>query len=170
MQRRMLGCNRTAAFGSIANLLCRDVAILSTVEAGLGIIAASAVTLRPLFRSLYNASTRATPDAGKSPTWRHGYVQRIGISKPSTPYTVPTTPDPENSIPLHTDPRSGKLVISNIRSPFEDANGDVGHDKRGGIRVQRTVEVSRADNESIRSEPHTFITSSGASMSDVEIV
>lgn len=70
-----------------------DVAIWSTVEPGLGIMAIGGATLRPLFRSFYNLSTRSASERRVSThpsNWRNGrlgYIKNVDHPSSSTPYS-----------------------------------------------------------------------------------
>ncbi|KUJ22539.1 uncharacterized protein LY89DRAFT_302918 [Mollisia scopiformis] len=105
-----------------------DVAIWSTVEPGLGLMAVGGATLRPLFRSFYNLSTR-----GGNTLPRSGYMK-----------------NPDTPIQLRNDV-GGKGTVTSIRSPFGDSSEAVGGSGGGGgpmgINVQKSVVVSRAESE-----------------------
>jgi len=124
-----------------------DVAIWSTVEAGLGVVAASAYTLRPLFRSLLAVTSRvhhgsyATAKGANGGTYRNNptsHPSRAGNSSASHAQDQPSHLD----IPLRQDPSS--------HGPFGDSNEDVrggegasrGSESDGGIQVCRTFELA----------------------------
>ena len=155
-----------------------DVAIWSTVEPGLGIVAAGAVTLRPLFRTFYALSTRNKSSnpitASKHSKLRNSHMPpnfqsggqelgSVGRSQHVYKSSVGSLGDSEE-IQLRTDigetgTGRGKGGVMVTSSPFTDENEVVqtkesfgGRESRwGGIQVHRTVEISRADGESVSS-------------------
>jgi len=131
----------------------RDVAIWSTVEAGLGIVAAGAATLRPLFRSFYNLSSRGThPSQSTHPSrwWnrRMGYLRNQGGTPGQSEQSIPPSDagmgDP---IQLRGEGRTEIRVVRSAKSPFSNSNEkfvqDSASGKLGGITIDRTVMVSR---------------------------
>jgi len=126
-----------------------NVAICSTVEASLGIVAASAYTLRPLFRSFYSDSSRGHPGSSNS---KGAYMKKQSSRRSQTGEPARSNQD----IPLFgiDSAPAGKLTVATTRSPFGDSNEDLGHnhdalgtleDEHGrGIQVRRTFEISRA--------------------------
>ncbi|KAE8452235.1 hypothetical protein EG329_001702 [Mollisiaceae sp. DMI_Dod_QoI] len=140
-----------------------DVAIWSTVEPGLGIMAVGGATLRPLFRSFYNLSTRGTSAqdrraSGHPSNWRNnsrlGYIKNKDQDSAPSSYPRPSRQDERNEIQLRSDVNPTSGTVTSIRSPFGDStevlDGDRERERRnnrevgrgGGIKVQRTVEVS----------------------------
>jgi hypothetical protein len=174
-----------------------DVAIWSTVEPGLGIVAAGAVTLRPLFRTFYALSTRNKSSnplaASKSkhsklknshmPNNGFGSGQELGsISRGQHMYKSSVGSEVDSEIQLRTDVEAtgsgkggaGAVVTS---SPFADENELQSKEGRqsgwGGIQVHRTVEISRSDGESVSSmgsEPNTPWPRPGMGESDKDMV
>ena len=114
--------------------LNRDVAIWSTVEPGLGLVAAGGATLRPLFRSFYNLSTNR-----RSTT--HPYLPSHPRSKVPSHKSSVSSSNGNQSIMLRNDIVDPMGNVTSIRSPFGDSFEVMGED--GGIKIQRTVEVSR---------------------------
>ncbi|CZR50852.1 related to integral membrane protein [Phialocephala subalpina] len=115
-----------------------DVAIWSTVEPGLGIMAIGGATLRPLFRSFYNLSTRSASSHPHPSNWRKSN-SRLGYIKNQDPPS-------QRQIQLRSDVRR-KGTVTSIRSPFGDSSEVVGGGReggtgKGGINVHKTVEVS----------------------------
>jgi hypothetical protein len=187
-----------------------DVAIWSTVEPGLGIVAAGAATLRPLFRTFYALSTRNKSSnhltASKRSKLRNSHMlphpqsknSRIEMGRTGHSYKSSLgLPADSEEIQLRTDigtpgtgmgSEKGGVVVSS--NPFKDenevdgqraGNGSVRETRWGGIQVQRTVEVSRAerdrdrDVESISSVetgslPNTPWTRPGTGRSDNDMV
>jgi hypothetical protein len=149
-------------------ILCRDVAIWSTVEPGLGIVAAAGATLRPLFKSFYNLTSRGGTHQSRathSSKWRNnraGYLQNNNDITPHPHQKSNASSDDPESIKLRTDimPPSGD--VTSVRNPFGDSNENMAPEskstKLGSIKVHRTVEISRVDDSdasSISSEPNT---------------
>jgi len=180
-----------------------DVAIWSTVEPGLGIVAASAASLRPLFRTFYSLSTRNkssnpfTASKSKHSKLRNSHMpadvysggggQELGSVGRGHVYKSSVGSSGDSEIQLRTDVGAtgsgmggmgkGGVVVSG--SPFADENevqvkGSGGRESRwGGIQVHRTVEVSRADGESVSSlgsEPNTPWPRPGTGRSDKVMV
>lgn len=143
-----------------------DVAIWSTVEPGLGIVAAGAVTLRPLFRTFYEFSTRNKSSAqltaskhlkvrnSRLPSHLQSNNNQLSIGRTQHTYkgSLGSLGDSEE-IQLRTDAGStgkGKGGAAVVSSPFTDENEVEGQrngkeSRWGGIQVHRTVEVSRGD-------------------------
>lgn len=127
-----------------------DVSIWSAVEASLGIVAASAYTLRPLFRSLLNLSSRATAGyttskgAGVS---RAGYIRNKASRAGENSYGAPNS---QLGIPLRPEPVHVSPGVAS-HSPFGDSNENVRgpsqESEQGGIQVQRTFEIRTAKDE-----------------------
>jgi hypothetical protein len=127
----------TFPFGT--DFLYRDVSIWSTVEAGLGIIAASAYTLRPLFRQLLGISSQATAV----------YAYSTGAGTNHTGYI-------KNGTGLEVENRRGfpnsqlrilnsvELVSKTERThdPFENSNKNLSslstNGEQGGIQIHTT--------------------------------
>jgi hypothetical protein len=114
--------------------LNRDVAIWSTVEPGLGLVAAGGATLRPLFRSFYHLSTNR-----RSTT--HPYLPSHPRSKVPSHKPSVSSSNGNQSIMLRNDIVDPMGNVTSIRSPFGDSFEVMGED--GGIKIERTVEVSR---------------------------
>ena len=161
----------------------RDVAIWSTVEPGLGIVAAAGATLRPLFKSFYNLTSRGGThqSRGTHPSkWgnsRAGYMQNNNDITPHSHKKSNASSDDPESIQLRTDVIHPGGVVTSVRSPFGDSNENMaqerGSAKHGGIKVHRTVEISRAndsDGSSIGSEPSTPWPRPGTARSDKDMV
>ncbi|KAE9381535.1 hypothetical protein N431DRAFT_425107 [Stipitochalara longipes BDJ] len=121
-----------------------DVAIWSTVEPGLGLVAAGGATLRPLFRSFYNLSTNR-----RSVT--HPYLPSHPQSRIKSHRSSPSSLCRQESIRLRNDIVDPRGTVTSVGSPFGDtyelgAEGGFGDRKRSGpmnIKVHRTVEISR---------------------------
>ena len=108
----------------------RDVAIWSTVEPGLGIVAAAGATLRPLFRSFYNLSSRGTHQNRNS---RKGYQQNNNYDNGLASV---------ESMQLRDDvKKSGGGVRTSIKSPMRE--GDWRSEENG--KIHKTVEISRVE-------------------------
>ena len=174
-----------------------DVAIWSTIEPGLGIVAAGAVTLRPLFRRFYALSTRnKSSNPITASKLRNNHIpsnfqssgqelRSVGRSQHVYKSSVGSLGDSEE-IQLRTDVGGtgtgrGKGGVTVTSSPFADENEVVqakessggGESRWGGIQVHRTVEVSRADGESVSSmgsEPSTPWPRPGTGRSDKDMV
>lgn len=125
-----------------------DVSIWSAVEASLGIVAASAYTLRPLFRSLLNLTSRATNGYGTSKgagASHNGYTSRKkpGNSRKGRSSQAGVMRIPE---PAHLSPG-----MAGSRSPFGDSNEDFRgpseDSDHGGIQVHKTFEIQTAKDE-----------------------
>lgn len=153
-----------------------DVAVWSTVEPGLGLVAAGGATLRPLFRSFYNLSSNR-----RSVT--HPYLPSNPRSK--SHISSPSSMNRQESIRLRddiVDPRG--TVTSAMRSPFADSfevgteeawsglGGDGGEGKEsGGIKVHRTVEVSRVqESDEERDQGLASFSGSGRGRSERDMV
>jgi hypothetical protein len=126
----------------------RDVAIWSTVEPGLGLIAAGGATLRPLFRSFYNLSSNR-----RSIT--HPYFPSNAHPRSKSHHSSPSSG--HESIRLRNDVVDPRGTVTSVRSPFADSFVDgseeawislrggasAGEEKdMGAIKVHRTVEIS----------------------------
>lgn len=149
-----------------------DVAIWSTVEPGLGIVAAGAITLRPLFRTFYAISTRNKssnpPSTSKRSRARNSHMAAFQMPGSNSQHTnkasVGSSGDSEE-IQLSRDVGrmgTGKGAAMVTSCPFADENEVRGVEREGGsdgIQVSRTVEVWRGerfgdgddDGESVRS-------------------
>ncbi|PMD39939.1 hypothetical protein L207DRAFT_428221, partial [Hyaloscypha variabilis F] len=120
-----------------------DVAIWSTVEPGLGLMAAGGATLRPLFRSFYNLSTNR-----RSIT--HPYLPSHPQSRMKS-RSSPSSLGGQESIRLRNDIVDPRGTVTSVGSPFGDTyevpvEGRFGDRKGSGpmnIKVHRTVEISR---------------------------
>lgn len=133
----------------MTDYLYRDVSIWSAVEASLGIVAASAYTLRPLFRSILNLTSRATPGYGtsKGGPSHNGYAHngkiRTERSRRDRSSKLGVMRIPE---PAHTS-----TGVGSMHSPFGDSNEDVRgpsqDSDQGGIQVHRTFEIRTANDE-----------------------
>jgi hypothetical protein len=107
----------------------RDVAIWSTVEPGLGIVAAAGATLRPLFRSFYNLSSRGTHQNRNS---RKGYQQNNEDNG-----LVPV-----DDMQLRDDiKKSGGGVRTSIKGPMRKEDSRL--EENG--KIHKTVEISRVE-------------------------
>lgn len=112
----------------------RDVAIWSTVEPGLGIVAAAGATLRPLFRSFYNLSSRGTHQNRNS---RKGYQQN---------YNEDNGLGPVESMKLRDDvKKSGGGVRTSIKSPMREEGWGLEGNMEEGIKIHKMVEISRVE-------------------------
>ncbi|TVY34859.1 hypothetical protein LSUB1_G005407 [Lachnellula subtilissima] len=133
---KVLGLTQDFLFNTI------DIAIWSTVEPGLGIIAASAATLRPLFRNFYSLSTRTSQSQKPShPAAGRGYLQQSTQHEHQRSKSASTVSDHMELQPkTHTT-----ATTTSIRS--KDPFGDTCEREDGGIQVQRTVEVTRTECE-----------------------
>ena len=114
--------------------LNRDVAIWSTVEPGLGLVAAGGATLRPLFRSFYNLSSNRR-------SMTHPYLPSHPRSKSRSHKSSPSSSNGNQSIMLRNDIVDPRGTVTSVRSPFGDSFEVTGED--GGIKIKRTVEISR---------------------------
>lgn len=156
---------------SPTDLLYSDVSIWSAVEASLGIVAASAYTLRPLFRSILNLTSRATPGYGTS---KGGGVSRGGYIKNKASRTGENSrgaPNSQLGIPLRLEPVHLASGVASTRSPFGDSNEDVRgpsqESEQGGIQVHRTFEIRTAGDEDEDEMPWRTPEQSGSSVSIV---
>lgn len=116
------------------------------MEASLGIVAASAYTLRPLFRSLLNLSSRVpgyTTSKGGGASGA-GYMQNKARRTGENSRGAPSS---QQGIPMHPEPVHLASAVASTRSPFGDSNEDVRgpsqDSEQGGIRVQRGFEILR---------------------------
>ena len=143
-----------------------DVAIWSTVEPGLGIVAAGAVALRPLFRTFYAMSTRNKTSAHRtatkhsrfqnSVTLRNNKLAQVELGHRQHVYKQSLGSEGgSDEIQLRSDLGSpgmgmakGGAVVSS--DPFRDEN-EAGREGRqetwSGIQVRRTVEVRRGERD-----------------------
>jgi hypothetical protein len=144
-----------------------DVAIWSTIEPGLGIVAAGAVTLRPLFRTFYAISTRNKSSAPLTAS-KHSRLQKslplrnnklgqaeLGHGQPAYKQSL-RSEGGSDEMRLRSDlgsPGSGMgkggVVVSS--DPLRDEN-EADREGRegtwgGGIQVRRTVEVRRGERD-----------------------
>lgn len=116
-----------------------DVAVWSTIESGLGIIACGGATLRPLFKKFYGltSSKNATaPTGGRS---RMGYMRGNddgGVLELR----------PKNNQSMKN---SSQVGVTTIRSPFaeEGERDSVGEWSKTGIKVKKTVDVQTSQHE-----------------------
>jgi len=126
-----------------------DVAIWSTIEPGLGIVAAAGATLRPLFRTFYALTSQRSQQRSQHAS-RAGYFQQQSASRPSIPHTKSAS-----SISDDVEMK-GTVVTTSVGN--SDAFGDL-KSGEGGIQVQRTVEITRYENDGINysseEEPNT---------------
>jgi hypothetical protein len=162
-----------------------DVAIWSTVEPALGIIACGAICLRPLFKTFYALSTRNKSSAHNltashknskhsrlrnshmGPVFRPGGAQEL---KAMGAKGYRSSSEGDEEIGLRTDIASagrqapGKGGATVTSSPFSDENEVArgkGHKTDGSaweIQVHRTLEITRDELESLGSagsEPNT---------------
>ncbi|KIM98343.1 hypothetical protein OIDMADRAFT_181770 [Oidiodendron maius Zn] len=97
-----------------------DIGLCCTIEAGLGIFAASAYTLRPLFRSFLSDSSRWTPGYPTSETGarRAGYVQNNANPPSHIEDSSSEAPGQNLGIPLSVDPMDAS---SHVASLFSDS-------------------------------------------------
>jgi hypothetical protein len=120
----------------------RDVSIWSAVEASLGIVAASAYTLRPLFRSILNLTSRATPGYGTS---------KGGLSHNGQSRTERSRRDRSSKLGIMRIPEPAHTSHAHMHSPFGDSNEDVRgpsqDSDQGGIQVHRTFEIRTGKDE-----------------------
>ncbi|KAG0651037.1 hypothetical protein D0Z07_2499 [Hyphodiscus hymeniophilus] len=141
-----------------------DVAIWSTVEPGLGIVAAGAVTLRPLFRTFYALSTRNRSahlashkrNSCLPPQLQNSKLGQMEMDSRQHTYksSVVSRGGSEEIQPGHEagdfgeGSKKGALVTSS--NPFVDESEAEYQSKEslGGIQVQRTVEVRRGEYSS----------------------
>jgi len=133
------------------------LAICSTIEPGLGIIAASAYTLRPLFRSLYVLLSRlASRCSGAS---RGDCTQNTYNCTRRTGTNSCEAPDPNHGILLRPNPVKANSSVAGARSPFGDSNEDVNQlndaGGQGVIQVHKTFGITRGNDDSIRSAHNT---------------
>jgi hypothetical protein len=113
-----------------------DVAIWSTIEPGLGIVAAAGATLRPLFRTFYSLTTQRSQQKSQHAS-RVGYLQQQSASRPSVRHTKSAS-----SISDDIEMKGTTTTSVGGSDPFGDSRSD-----KGGIKVQRTVEITRHENE-----------------------
>lgn len=142
-----------------------DVAIWSTVESGLGICAASAATLRPLFRTFYSSTPSGTNKTHRTPifgnqvsTWRSshlGYVKSVDLGKSRS--------DGDDSLELRdgigrrsetrNEITAAGMELNRKESKKLQKNGEVGRNEDSmnselfiqGIQVSKTVDIERED-------------------------
>jgi hypothetical protein len=145
----------------MADPLYRDVSIWSAVEASLGIVAASAYTLRPLFRSILNLTSRATPGYGTS----KGGPSHHGQSR-----TERSRRDRSSKLGIMRIPEPAHTATG-MHSPFGDSNEDVRgpsqDSENGGIQVHRTFEIRTAKDEEAHEMEWRNPKQSGSSISIV---
>jgi hypothetical protein len=130
----------------------RDVAIWSTVEAGLGLVAAGGATLRPLFRSFYSlSSNRFSVTHPYLPSNPHSRSKFHRSSPSSRQESIRLRNDIVNPRGTVTSVRRG-LFADSFEGGTEEAwtglDGGSGPsagegNEMGGIKVYRTVEISR---------------------------
>ncbi|TVY47169.1 hypothetical protein LOCC1_G002578 [Lachnellula occidentalis] len=137
-----------------------DIAIWSTVEPGLGIVAASAATLRPLFRNFYSLPTARSSHSQKpthAAAGQAGYVQQSNQHDVSTHRRSNSASTFSGNIELQPKMHTTTTTTS-IRS--KDPFGDLGERENGRIQVERTVEITRSseyeDQFGILEEPHAL--------------
>jgi len=144
-----------------------DVAIWSTVEPGLGLVAGGAATLRPLFRSFYSLTSRGT-NPKSSPqrfSWRNSrarYVINSDASLPQIRKKSSSSSHISAGIHLRDDVSRSKRNSFQTRiqspDPFEDSKNrpSFTHSdaKHGGIQVQQTVEVSSVNHSDVDSSAY----------------
>ncbi len=148
-----------------------DVAIWSTVEPGLGIVAAGAITLRPLFRNFYALSTRNRSaqlasykrNSRLPPQFQNSKRGQVEIgSRENSSMGSVVSQGGHEEIQLRDAARSfregtgeGDVVVTS--NPFLDEN-ELEEQRKGSlgvIHIQRTVEVSRGEcssKESVTSD------------------
>lgn len=135
-----------------------DIAIWSTVEPGLGIVAASAATLRPLFRnffSLTNPSSYPQTSTHAATLSRAGYVQQSNLHDVSstalknTESTSSLADNIELQRKTHVTTTTTSVRSKNLFGVLRSGGKD------GGIQVDRTVEITRTRYEDqFHEEPH----------------
>jgi len=136
-----------------------DVAIWSTVEAGLGLVAGGTATLRPLFRSFYALSSRGTnpKSTPQRSSWRNsraGYVINNDASLPQIHRKSSSSSHISVGIHLRADVSHPKRNNFQTRiqcsNPSKDSkirtNSTHSDVKHGGIKVKQTVEVSSVND------------------------
>jgi hypothetical protein len=115
-----------------------DVAIWSAIEPGLGIVAAAAATLHPLFRTFYSLTTRGSQQKSVHAS-RAGYLQQSSnhnfssLPKSRSASASSLSDDTELQQKTHT-------VTTSV-------GGKGSREDKGGIQVQRTVKITRSENE-----------------------
>ena len=129
-----------------------NVAIWSTVEPGLGIIAAGAVALRPLFRTFYSLSTRnkttlpfSKRNSALPPHLQNSRTGQVEIGRQNI-YKSSAGSEGSSEIQLRGYVGTGKggAVVSS--NPFLDGDeAEKERQKYDGISVQKTVEIRRGE-------------------------
>lgn len=133
-----------------------DVAIWSIIEPGLGIVATAAATLRPLFRRFYSLSSRGTNQQSTQPAsrWRNnhaGYMQNNNdVEAGAQTYQNSKSQTDGRGIQLQSN-IMGQGNTTSVKSPFGDSREAVGD----GIKVHRTIEISRVEDSDDDSDPGT---------------
>ncbi|TVY83984.1 hypothetical protein LSUE1_G001347 [Lachnellula suecica] len=128
-----------------------DVAIWSTIEPGLGIVAASGATLRPLFRSFYSLTSRGTQNKSAHGS-RAGYLQqpsqvdapRRHRSVKLAHYSNKSTSELSDDIELNGKSHTVTTSVGS-QGAYRESREDLG--SKGGIKVDRTVEITSIENE-----------------------
>lgn len=153
----------------MTDILYRDVSIWSAVEASLGIVAASAYTLRPLFRSILNLTSRATPGYGTS---KGGHTHN-GYAHNGQSRTERSRRDRNSKMGIMRIPEPAHTAtgVASIHSPFGDSNEDVRgpsqDSDQGGIQVHKTFEIRTAKDEEAHEMEWRTPKQSGSSVSIV---
>jgi hypothetical protein len=144
----------------------RDITLWCSIEAGLGIFATSAYTLRPLFRSISSASARQAFGYSISNTSgrRIGYMQNKARPPSHTDNTSHGAPGQNVGISLSIGLMDSK---SHVASPFSDSNElaiqpiadaseeeDLGWEM-GNVQSHLTFEITSADDNSNENERHS---------------
>lgn len=141
-----------------------DIAIWSTVEPGLGICAASAASLRPLFRNFYALSTR-DGTASKTPKYatfnthgsawrnsRHGYVKNIdaGGSRSAASENLELDDCVGRSGTRSKITGGGlgtKACQKGLWNTSQTRVSESSEDNIKGIQIDKTVEIIRSNRE-----------------------
>jgi len=123
-----------------------EIAIWSVVEIGLGIIAGSVATLKPLFNKIFGSTTDATSYAN-DPTPRPypGSYQLHDVSKTGLETTVTGRADNDRSDISETeeDTASQRRIL---RGTVEERHSPDRHHV-GGIKVTHNISISNEDRK-----------------------
>lgn len=140
----------------------RDVAIWSTVEPALGIVAAAACVLRPLFKKFYDLSTRGTyPSQGSAHAYALHKSRNVGmitareglelihdVNETNRAESVITSAghmtSMSNHVTLQSRDSKGVTFLSKNASN-SSSQEELTPIKGGGIQVHKTVEVVRTN-------------------------
>jgi hypothetical protein len=130
-------------------LFCSDVSLWSIIEAALGLIAAAASALRPLFKRFYHLSGYATHPVQRSQTLRYqdrgGYIRKQSAHITDRDRFATRSLDKGDSLELGVGSESlasGGILMHNRKRDVAVSSSEENLTGTGDIHVHTVIEVN----------------------------